>query len=85
MVELFEVHGDDGLWSEEREPWEALVARTAAFLQLLESHKAQRIVVVTHSDFLEALFHNSPVDIAEDLRGLMFANCDVHSVVLSRA
>lgn len=73
--------GDDPWWSMEREPQSRVAERALAFLRELLERPERHIAVVSHNDFLTALFRLPELAVPDDHRGT-FANCEVRSVVL---
>jgi len=75
----------DESWSEVREPWEALIARSEDFAASLLERPETHIAVVTHNDWLQALLLHSAVRIQDDSLRVMFGNAQHLSLLLTPA
>ena len=72
----------DPLWTPDREPWDALIGRAHEFLRFVMARPEQHVVCVAHNDFFQALFRDSGWVAGDDVRSILFKNCDKHTVLL---
>jgi broad specificity phosphatase PhoE len=73
----------DDRWSETREPWEDVIARSVRFLSLVSSRPETHVAAVTHNDFLTALLFDSPLRLASDSLRIKFGNAEHLPLVLT--
>ena len=74
---------EDDKWTPEREPMEALVARTVRVMHKLKSRPETHIGLVTHNDFLTALLFDSPIQLQSPALRKKFGNAEHMAMVLT--
>jgi hypothetical protein len=74
---------EDSIWTEEREPMPTLIARANSFLRYLKQRPERAIAVVTHNDFLKALFFESELVFGEESLRKTFGNAECVTIALA--
>ena len=74
---------DDNKWTPEREPWADVTARAEAFCGFVRSRKEERVLAVTHNDFLQGLLLQSRVQRSDDSLKVVFKNAQHLPLVLA--
>jgi broad specificity phosphatase PhoE len=74
---------EDAMWTEVREPMPDLIGRARAFLDAVAGRREAAIAVVTHNDFLKALFFDSGLRFADAALRRTFGNAECLSVALT--
>lgn len=74
---------EDDYWTEERESMEALIGRANKFLAAIRQRPEQNIAVVTHNDFLKALFFESSLQFSDGSLKKTFGNAEELTLVIT--